>query len=1184
MNMKLSVSMLLVFAAVVSQSSLAQTKYSEDFTGAATNNSWYYFNGACLTAGTSTGTGTPGGVGGLVAAPGLLPSCTSILDSYYSTYGGDHENALVGGVYGVSGNSSTLPDPANQGALRLTNGYPFGHSESGAIVSQTPFDAGQGVQITFKTVSYRGDSQNGDGADGISFYLLDGSLNPGAGSTWNGVGSWGGSLGYTCSNSNPPYDGAVGAYLGLGIDEYGNFLNGQNLMPGYVGMNNATGDNTALGYGAHPGRFGLRGAGSVSWAYLNKTYPTYYPTSILNTTARQQAAVQTTCKLGSVINFSTSASSTTKVSNPTPVFYDYAPIPGAYSEISGFQIATESAMKRGDALPIVYNLKITQNGLLSFKYTYSTTSGPLPWVNVITNQDIKASNGLLPPTLRFGFAGSTGGATNIHEIMCFQAAPLDNSASSASTDQQQVAKLQTSSQAYFAYYNPNDWTGSVTSYALTPDTITGAPSLSTLASWDAQCNLTGIPTGSTCQNTGTGPIDPLPVPASRVMLTWNNVVAGGAGIPAGIPFEWPGTAGLTLSEQGIIDLGDATATGNRVNYLRGDRTNEINTLGAGLFRTRNGVLGDVIDSSPIWVGSPGSPYAVNWKDRYVTGDTMVENAASQKFAAFKLANQGRLNVVYVGANDGFMHGFRAGSEDVAGKVLLVNASGIATPNDGREILAYMPGAVLKTIHQYASTPPALAAADAALDYSNPLYGHNFYADATPGTGDLFYQGAWHTWLVSGLAAGGAAVFALDITDPVSSTVGFSEANAAQNVIGEWDPSTIICTPACGSNLGNTFGTPIVRRFHDGNWGVIFGNGFSSTSGDAGIYVMTVNQSTGAKKFYYLSTGWASAHPGMANGIAYVTATDFDGDHVSDYAYAGDLQGNVWRFDLTSASEASWVAQGPLFTTPTGQPITTPIVIATAPLTAGAVPAVVVSFGTGQRTRYTNTSPTTFAPGTQSLYGVWDWNFSDWNTHTASQFASLSSAQAAAATAASAPYALNYSNLQQQMYTAVAGVVNASNTPITWAQCTSGGSPSCSGVFGWYVNLPAGNEQIVSSPILNQQAFVVNSVIPAVNDPLSCSLNTDKGTTYLVSVVSGGTFVTPPGSTTSSGFVNNKGDSNMVGLATNETGALTVVHSKNTIYLLGQNITPIPGQAPGTLVPINLPNNTATNRATWIQLR
>ena len=112
--------------------------YTEDFTAGATSNSWYYFLGACLTAGTSAGTGATG------VTAGIIPSCASIAQSYYAQ-AQDADPVLVGGQNG------TLPDPVGNGALRFTNGWPYGHAEHGAIVSATPFNAGQGVQISFKT-------------------------------------------------------------------------------------------------------------------------------------------------------------------------------------------------------------------------------------------------------------------------------------------------------------------------------------------------------------------------------------------------------------------------------------------------------------------------------------------------------------------------------------------------------------------------------------------------------------------------------------------------------------------------------------------------------------------------------------------------------------------------------------------------------------------------------------------------------------------------------------------------------------------------------------------------------------------------------------------------------------------------------------------------------------------------
>ena len=397
-------------------SAAAPSPFVEQFVNGTTTNSWYYFNGACLTAGTTAGTGTPGVTGGL-GTPGQIPGCTNILSSYYQQQQ-DKDKSLVGGYNG------TFPDPVGNGALRFTNGYPYGHAENGAIVSASTFDASQGVQITFKTVTYLGDSGGAgkDGADGMSFYLLDATQTydvPGNG-VWNGIGSWGGSLAYTCSNANPPYTGLVSAYLGVGIDEFGNFLNGETLESGYSGAT-ATGDNTAIGYGYVPGRIGLRGAGSISWSYLNYSNPADYPSSL--TAAQQQAAVQNTCETGTLWNYSKPAS---PVNTGTAVA-DYAPILGAYSVLPTTNpIANESAATRAAATPIVYNLKITQDGLLSFKYSYNGGA----FQQVITNQSIKAQNGPLPSSLQFGFAGSTGGDTNIHEILCFQAVPVNTSASS----------------------------------------------------------------------------------------------------------------------------------------------------------------------------------------------------------------------------------------------------------------------------------------------------------------------------------------------------------------------------------------------------------------------------------------------------------------------------------------------------------------------------------------------------------------------------------------------------------------------------------------------------------------------------------------------------------------------------------------------------------------------------------
>jgi type IV pilus assembly protein PilY1 len=1069
----------------------------------------------------------------------------------------------------VGGDNGTFPDPLGKGALRFTNGSPGGYAQNGAIVSTVPFSTGQGIAVTFKTVTYRGDSGGAgrDGADGISFYLMDASqLNTStitgtASGDGNGLGSWGGSLGYTCSNANPPYNGLVGAYLGLGIDEYGNFLNGTALMPGYLGTNVPTGDNSALGYGYKPGRIGLRGAGNIAWSWLNANYPAVYPSSF--SVAQQQGAVQATCQNGVEWNYLTGRA--VKVSGSTVPLYDYAPIAGAYSELpAATQIANEAAMTRGAATTILYRLKITQNNLLSL--SYSLNGGA--YQSVITGQSILASNGALPANFLFGFAGSTGGSTNIHEILCFRADPATTADSSAGASEKQSAKLQTGVQAFFAFYNPSNWAGRVTASGLGFDSF-GNVIVAGTPNWDAACDLTGVAAGSTCPTTGaTGPLAPI-APTSRVILSWNG--------STGIPFEWGNlTSSPAGGQQAVIDAGDtAPFTANRVNYLRGDRSNEINSAGAGLYRARAQVLGDIIDSSPTWVGPPVAPYPAMWGDRINSSATMAENSVSaQTYPQYVTAKQTRMNVVYVGSNDGLLHGFRSGSYDASGNF-------VATGNDGQEVLAYMPGAIVQTIHS----------ATANIDFSNAQYGHNFYVDANPGTGDVFYGNQWHSWLVGGLGPGGAAIFALDVTNPT--TANFTEGNAASLVIGEWTPATLACTnvASCGNNLGNTYGTPQMRRLHDGKWAVIFGNGFGSTSGDAGIYVMTIDPTSGARTFYYLSTGTGSA--ASPNGIAYATPVDLDGDHVTDYVYAGDLQGNVWRFDLTSATESSWaLSPGPLFKTPAGQPITTALVAASGAANSGMQQQLMILFGTGQKTALTNTTPATYSAGAQSMYGVWDWNMTAWNARGSARYASLA---ASATGLATTNYYLAAANLQPQTVTVNATTQNrdiTSNASVCWASLASCASTK---QFGWSLNLPGSQEQIVFNPELVAQALTVNSLVPATYSRTACTSLADTGFTYVVSAMSGGAFnqvFLPPNQAANSAVNTNPRytDTAAIAMQTNATGSSFItLNSSGTRYLVyetdqtqgsgagGNNI------ANGSLG-LNLPPNTTGRRLSWVERR
>lgn len=1111
--------------------------------GTATSFTWTPYLGACLTAGDGTGS---------------IPACVGL--PYYTS-----SQIWAGGYTG------TLPDSASsgQGALRLTNGcwgsgcsgsFNNGYNQAGAIISNFVYPTNQGIQITFKAVSYSGNKggSGGDGADGISFFLMDGNEDasgavtntnpPPYSSEWD-VGAFGGSLGYSCSNANNDaklhpdgttrhYDGVAGAYVGLGIDEYGNFLNGVSNTLGESGTS-ATGDNTASGGGYQWDRIGIRGAGSINWYDLNLNYPSDYPSGLSDT--QRAAAVQNTCKTGVLWNYAPVLLGKSAQKTTTPVL-DYPAIQNAYQVLTGIlTIANESAQTRPSANPITYSLKITENGLLSLAYSTGGSFRP-----VLTDQDIRTTNGPLPPTFRFGFAGSTGGSTNVHEILCFQAGPGNLADTSLGVNQKQASKIAAGEQAFLASYAPDTWAGDLTANNLMFDATNQVVSVSTTANWDASCVLTGVASGKTCATTGQlGPTS-AESPSSRAIITWNG--------SSGIPLEWNS---LSTAEQGTIDQGDANPiNSNRLLYLRGDRTNEINTSGVGTYRTRSGgVLGDIIDSNPTWVGPPAAPYSLIWKDYLYPASSAPENGPNS-YPQFIANDQTRLNVVYVGSNDGMLHGFRAGSYDANHN--FVNNS--TTPNDGQEVLAYMPGAVFQDIHN---------SSNANLDFANPQYAHNYYVDATPDADDLFYANAWHTWLVGGLGAGGSALFALDVTNPTN----FSEANASTLVLGEWTPSTISCVGngGCGNNLGNTYGTPVIRRLHNGMWGVIFGNGYGSASGDAGIYIMTVDPTTGATTFYYLSTGQS----GTGDGIAFPQPADLDGDNIVDFVYAGDIKGHIWRFNLTDSNPANWHATTtPVFTEPSGNPITTKVDV-TATVQAQGQPRLLVLFGTGQKTPLTLNSQPTYLSTQQYLYGIWDSNMASWNAISAVKYDSV----------ASPPTSTPRSILQVQTLTQITvnnvqgAVLDASNNTICWAD-----NPSCSSTpkYGWYIALPGTQEQVIFNPIVYQGTLYVNTTMPPNNPPGICQQATETGHTIGISATTGGVVqhLFPLYS-----------DANAAGELTNGSGSPFVVLAGGGAFVLTETVTSgassiqgpfaCTGRTCAAKIPFQGPSG---RRLTWTELR
>ena len=1110
-----------VTAMVASFNCIAQVVVSDTLTGASSNSplKWQTFGDTCLTAGDGSASS--------------IPPCTA---KNVNT-----GNAQVGGVNGK------LPDPIGQGALRLTNGGNSDTSRTGQIVSTVPFNTSQGVQVTFTTVTYGGNGFGNNygqasGADGLAFFLVDGAklTNPASNMV---LGAFGGSLGYSCSNNKYQNNGTDGGYLAVAIDEYGNFSN--------------PGDTSSDGPGQTPGAIVVRGSGSVYYPSLTAYNSNYYPSWVSSNPgsyqyytngqnySQQQAAVYYTCKTGYYQQWNSNGywQSTNVQASDYRIITGPTPMNATIYSQEGSNSST-----RGAATPITYGLKITQNGLLSL--SYSVNGGAT--TPVISGQSIIANNGAVPATLLFGFTAGTGGGTNVHEITCFKAAPINVAGDSAGSNAQQASKVQTDSQIYLAFYHSlNSW-GQLQAFNLLTDTTTGAVSIASTANWDANCVLSGCSSAPTATKQS---------PTSRTILSWDPVARNG------IPFEYANLNSTQVTAIGGTGSGANTGT-NRVSYLRGDTTNEINSSGVGPFRARTGILGDIMNSSPVWVGGPNVPSVLP------TTDAIYNKALSgySTYTSFANSYAARTNIVYIGANDGMLHGFRAGN-----------------PNDGKEMIAYIPDAVVNSIHT----------ANSSLDYSSPSYAHNVYVDATPGTGSLYYANAWHTWVVGGLGAGGNAsgainnvtsaangvIYALDITDPST----FQESNAAKLVIGEWNSSNISCLndTKCKTKLGSIFGTPIVRLMHDGNWAVIFGNGRNNANGTSGIFIMSINQGTGAITFNFFDTKSGSAS--NINWIDYATSADLDGDGVVDYIYAGDAYGQLWRLDVTSNDPSKWtMGSSPIFTTPAGQPITTKVLVSSSQQAKGNA-RIILNFGTGVQYPQTLTSGATYASGTQALYGIWDSDMTAWNALSPLDYAALPAGQV-----------VNTSNLQTQTITnysggtgSVSGYRTLTQNPVCWKGSTTCGTTN--NQFGWQMSLPNSGEQIIYNPVIQNGGLFVNTTIPAVNQVLSCSTQPASGFTMAIAPDTGGAPVSSYFSTAAlNAGISAPAGAVIAGLGLSGTGTPTIVTSTgksgssgstgSTGSISQQTMVQQNTSGTGSATVIDQAGSSNGKRVTWVKLR
>jgi len=312
-----------------------------------------------------------------------------------------------------------------------------------------------------------------------------------------------------------------------------------------------------------------------------------------------------------------------------------------------------------------------------------------------------------------------------------------------------------------------------------------------------------------------------------------------------------------------------------LNYLRGDQSNEgVNTNS---FRTRSHILGDIDYSGAVPVGAPSQPY---------------DDGTNPGYSAFAAAWASRAPAVYVGANDGMMHAF----DDTAA-------------NGGKETWAYIPKALFSGADPNDTAHPTSPAFQlGALSYRRggiPLFSHKFYVNATPRVWDIDFANTnvsndtgppksgndWRTILVGGLGAGGRAVYALDVTNPVPLTATEVSVAASGRVLWEFTEN----------NLGYVYDAPTLVKTRRYGWVVLVASGYNNPGGKGFLYVLNPKNGAVLKK---LGTGVGSdaAPSGLSTIRAFVASRK---DPYVLQAYGGDLQGNVWRFDLSSSDDSQW---------------------------------------------------------------------------------------------------------------------------------------------------------------------------------------------------------------------------------------------------------------------------------------
>lgn len=521
----------------------------------------------------------------------------------------------------------------------------------------------------------------------------------------------------------------------------------------------------------------------------------------------------------------------------------------------------------------------------------------------------------------------------------------------------------------------------------------------------------------------------------------------GNGNGAGVAFRWASLPAafkteMTTASTNVLSTANAQLA---VNYIRGDQSLEgLN----GLRQREGGLLGPVVNGTPWIQGAPSST---------------LPNIAADGYGAFFNTYKNRSNLLWVAANDGMLHAFN--------------------PLTGAEVFAYVPGALANRLAEI----PLQRGAGTARTKVN---GTNFvtgteaqpsgtvwpYVDGNPFAADVKIGSDWKTYVFGTLGRGGRGVFALDSTVISNLTEGNAASVFKWQFTSDDDPDLGYITGDVSKHPASNQAMPVVK-LNNGKYALMLGNGNKSPSGKAVLFMLYMegpNISSWTGRYVKIV-----ADAGTGNGLSAPRWEDVDGNGTADVVYAGDLKGNLWKFNISNPDPAAWgvafkagSVNKPLYTATfrnaANQEI--PLPITTAPqILYMAKGGFMVNFATGNAFE-TGDFPT--AAAVNRVYGIWD-------------------RPGMGTGGSSRPLPVGLTTLIARTYSRDAnGVVTL----------TSGSALDWSVNDGWYMNLPGTSEAVLSDPSIDAGVMTFVAVRPKTTTD-ECS-STPNAALYTIDPISG----------------------------------------------------------------------------------